>query len=105
MANTIKTGIKTRKIAILAADGVDDAALAGMKKALTAAGAEAKVVAPRLGVLKGAKGAQVNVDFSFLTAGSVLFDAVYLPGGEASVEILKGDAKALALRQGGVPSL
>ena len=95
MANTIKSGITTRKIAILAADGVDDAALLGMKKAFTAAGAEAKVVAPRLGVLKGAKGAQVNVDFSFLTAGSVLFDAVYLPGGEPSVEILKGDAKAL----------
>ena len=95
MANTIKTGITTRKIAILAADGVDEAALLAMKKALTAAGAHAKVVAPRLGVLKGAKGAQVNVDFSFLTAGSVLFDAVYLPGGERSVEILKGDAKAL----------
>ncbi len=95
MANTIKTGITTRKIAILAADGVDDAALLAMKKALTAAGAQAKVVAPRLGVLNGAKGTQVNVDFSFLTAGSVLFDAIYLPGGEASVEILKGDAKAL----------
>ena len=37
----------------------------------------------------------MNVDFSFLTAGSVLFDAIYLPGGEASVETLKGDAKAL----------
>ena len=95
MANTIKSGIKTRKVAILAADGVDDAALLGMKKAVTAAGGEAKVVAPRLGLLKGAKGAQVHIDFSFLTAGSVLFDAVYLPGGEASVEILRGDAKAL----------
>ena len=95
MANTIKRGITTRKIAILAADGVDDAALTSMKKALAAAGAQAKVVAPRLGVLKGVKGAQVHIDFSFLTAGSVLFDAIYLPGGEASVEILKGDAKAL----------
>ena len=35
------------------------------------------------------------VDFSFLTAGSVLFDALYLPGGEQSVEILEGDAKAM----------
>ncbi len=95
MASTIKNGIQTRKIAILAADGVDDAALSGMKKALTAAGAQAKVVAPRLGVLKGAKGESVTIDFSFLTAGSVLFDAVYIPGGEQSVEILKGDAKAL----------
>ncbi|MEP6887240.1 MAG: catalase [Nitrospirales bacterium] len=95
MATTLTGDIKTRKIAILAADGVDDAALASMKKALMAAGAQAKVVAPRLGTLKGAKGAQVTIDFSFLTAGSVLFDAVYIPGGPQSVEILKGDAKAL----------
>lgn len=96
MANTVKEGIATRKIAILAADGVDEAALTGMKKALTAAGAQAKVVSSRLGTVKGLKGAQVAVDFSFLTAGSVLFDALYLPGGEHSVGILKGDAKALS---------
>jgi catalase len=95
MANTIKEGIATRKVAILAGEGVDDAAVAAMKKALAAAGAQAKVVAPRLGVLRGEKGAEIAVDFSFLTAGSVLFDAVYVTGGEASVEILKGDAKAL----------
>jgi catalase len=95
MANTVKEGIATRKVAILAADGVDDAAVTAMKKALTAAGAQAKIIAPRLGVLRGKKGAELVVDFSFLTAGSVLFDAVFVPGGEASVEILKGDAKAL----------
>lgn len=95
MANTVKGGIVTRKIAILAADGVDDITIIGMKKALTNAGAQAKVVAPRLGSVKGLKGGQVAIDFSFLTAGSVLFDSLYLPGGEQSVEILKGDAKAL----------
>ncbi|MGZ8394115.1 MAG: catalase [Nitrospira sp.] len=95
MANTVKEGIPTRKVAILAADGVDDAAVAAMKKALTAVGAMSKVIAPRLGILQGQKGAEVSVDFSFLTAGSVLFDAVYVPGGPLSVEILKGDAKAL----------
>ena len=95
MASTVKDGIATRKVAILAADGVDEAAVSGMKKALTAAGAQAKIVAPKLGILIGAKGAQVPIDFSFLTAGSVLFDAVYVPGGDQSVEVLKGDAKAL----------
>ena len=95
MANTVKEGIATRKIAILAADGVDEVAIARMKKALEAAGAQAKLVAPRLGMLQGESGAQVSVDFSFLTAGSVLFDAVFVPGGEASANILKGDAKAL----------
>jgi len=99
MANTLKEGIATRKVAILAADGVDDTAIIGMKKALTAAGAQAKVVAPRLGTVKGIKGGQVVIDFSFLTAGSVLFDALYLPGGEQNVDILKGDAKALLFIQ------
>jgi catalase len=56
---------------------------------------QAKVVAPRLGVLTGATGAEVKIDFSLLTASSVLFDAVYAPGGEQSVETLRGEAKAL----------
>ena len=72
MANTVKNGIKTRKVAILAGDGVNDADLIGMQKALREAGAEAKVVAPRLGMLKSAKGVQVHIDFSFLTSSSVL---------------------------------
>jgi catalase len=95
MANTIKDSVKTRKVAILAADGFDDAALSGMKQALTAAGAQAKIVAPRLGVLTGAQGTEVNIDFSLLTSGSVMFDAVYVPGGNKSVEALKGEANAL----------
>jgi catalase len=95
MANTVKDSIKTRKIAVLAADGFDEAALSTMKQALVAAGAQAKVVAPRLGVLMGAQGGEVNIDFSLLTVGSVLFDAVYVPGGEKSVETLKGEGKAL----------
>ena len=95
MATTLTGNINTRRVAILAADGFDDAAVSGMKKALNAAGAQAKIVSPRLGVLKGKNGANESIDFSFLTAGSVLFDAVYIPGGPQSIGILKGDAKAL----------
>jgi catalase len=95
MANTVKDSIKTRRIAILAADGVEDSELSSVKQALGAAGAQAKVIAPRLGSLKSANGTDVNIDFSLLTAGSVLFDAVYVPGGVRSVETLKGEAKAL----------
>jgi catalase len=95
MANTVKNSIATRKVAILAADGVDAAAVTAMQQALTAAGAKPKIIAPRLGLLKADNGTDIGIDFSFLTAGSVLFDALYLPGGETSVEILKGDAKAL----------
>jgi catalase len=95
MANTVKDSVRTRRVAILAAEGVDGAAVSKMKQALAAAGAQAKVVAPQLGSLKSANGGRVHIDFSLLTAGSVLFDAVYVPGGDQSVELLKGEGKAL----------
>jgi catalase len=93
MANTVK-GVKTRKIAILAADGFG-ADLATVKKALLAAGAQAKIVAPRLGMLQGAGGETVEIDFSFLTSASVLFDAVYIAGGEQSAAALQQEAAAI----------
>jgi catalase len=94
MANTVKDNIKTRKVAILVAEGVDGAAVSRMKQALTAAGAVGKVVGPRVGTLKSAQG-EIAIDFSLLTAGSVLFDAVFVPGGDKSVEVLKADARAV----------
>jgi len=94
MENTIKNSIKTRKIAALIADGFDGDALDAMKKALEAKGAMLKTVAPKLGAIKSAKGKEVTADFSFLTAASVLFDAVYVPGGAASIEMLGGEADA-----------
>ncbi len=92
--NFPKDTIKTRKIAVLLADGFDGAGVAEMNKALLTAGATPKTVAPRLGVVTGANGEQLKVDFSFLTGSSVLFDAVYIPGGDASVEALKQEAEA-----------
>lgn len=71
-----------------------------MKKALTAASAQDRIVAPRLGTLTGAKGAEVPIDFSFLTAGSVFFDAVCLPGGPTNIETLKIHDKALPFVKG-----
>ncbi|HET6670054.1 MAG TPA: catalase [Pyrinomonadaceae bacterium] len=92
--NFPKDTIKTRKIAFLVADGFDDAAVADMKQALMTAGALGMTVAPRLGVITGAGGEQCKADFSFLTASSVLFDAVYVPGGDASVAALKNEPEA-----------
>jgi catalase len=40
-------------------------------------------------------GKAVSVDFSLLTVASVLFDAVYLPGGESSVAALSAETKAM----------
>ena len=94
MENTIKTTIKSRQIAALIADGFDSGQLDAMKKALTAEGAVVKTVSTRLGAITGSNGKAVTADLSFLTASSVLFDAVYIPGGEKSIEALMGEADA-----------
>jgi len=75
-------------------DGFDDAALLDMKQTLMTAGAVVVTIAPRLGVLTGANGTEVKADFSFLTGSSVLFDAFYVPDGEASVAALKAEPEA-----------
>ncbi|MGI9068983.1 MAG: catalase [Pyrinomonadaceae bacterium] len=92
--NFPKDTIKTRKIAVLLADGFDDAGVAEMNKALLTAGATPKTVAPRLGVVAGTNGEELKVDFSFLTGSSVLFDAIYIPGGDASVAALTAQPEA-----------
>ncbi|MBB6126098.1 catalase [Mucilaginibacter lappiensis] len=81
MANSPKDTIKTRQIAVLAADGVDGNPLKIMKTALLAEGAQCKLIAPHGGFIKDAKGEAIPVDMSFLTAASVIFDAVYIPAG------------------------
>ncbi|MBC7774416.1 MAG: catalase [Phycisphaerae bacterium] len=95
MANTVKDNIKTRQIAILAADGVDEVSLNAMKQALEAAGAKTKIVAPHLGQIASANGKGVKADQSFLTAASVLFDAVYVPGGQQSANALQAEPDAI----------
>jgi catalase len=85
--------INTRKIGFLIADGFNDQAVSEMKKALLTAGAAVMTVAPRLGTLSGANGEQVKADLSFLTGSSVMFDAIYIPGGEDSVAALKKETE------------
>ncbi len=89
-----KEGIQSRKVAILVADGVDGEAVKGMQTALAAAGGQGKIVATRSGSVQAANGSEWKIDFSLLTTGSVLFDAVYIPGGERSVAALLRTAKA-----------
>ena len=95
MANTIKDTIKSRKVAILAADVVNDAALNAMKNALLAEGATVEIVSLLLGTIKSKSGAAIKVDKNFLTTASVLYDAVYIPGGADSVAALINEPDAI----------
>ena len=95
MANTVKNTIKTRKIAILAGDGVDEASLNAMKKALTNEGAIVAWSRRMAASSKARTAARFASSISLLNAASVLFDAVYIPGGAKSVDALKANAKTI----------
>jgi catalase len=95
MEGTVKDTARTRKIAVLAADGADGAAMALFMGAVHEAGAVPKIVAPRLGPLTDSTGREWQVEQSLLTASSVVFDAVYVPGGPQSVAALKDERDAL----------
>ncbi|MDL2717071.1 MAG: catalase [Acidobacteriota bacterium] len=95
MANKPLKGIQTRKVAVLAADGVSGSSLAAMTEALKAAGATPAVVSTRVGFLKTDTGKDIKIDASLLNTGSVLFDAVCVPGGKASVAALLAEPRAV----------
>ena len=94
MENSVKESILSRKVAFLVADGVDADMVEAIKSALTKAGASVDLVAKSLNPLNGGNKEEMMVDKSFLTAGSIMYDAVFVPGGADSVAALKmeGDA-------------
>jgi len=92
MENTLKSA-KTRKIAILIAQGFDKAQLDAMTRALGEAGAQYDVVSFRLGQIAAADSSMTESGQTFATAASVLYDAVYVPGG-AHVQALKASGDA-----------
>ncbi len=95
MANLKKDTIQTRQVAVLCANGVDSTLLDHMIKALVTQGAQCKIIAPKLGEISSKSGKKIKVDQSFLIATSVVFDAVYIPGGTKSIAALVEEAEAL----------
>ncbi|MGN8080454.1 catalase HPII [Variovorax sp. 22077] len=95
MADTGDGSIRTRKIAILVADGVDSASLKPIRDALEHAGAQCKVVGPRLGTVASASRRQIEVDTTFVNTPSVMFDAVLVPAGAEGAAALAGMGDAV----------
>jgi len=78
---TNSTTIASRKVAIICADGVSETSVMNIKNALLKNDAKGFIIAPHLGSIVTDADGEIAVDFSFLTASSVLFDAVYIPNG------------------------
>jgi len=87
--NTPKNSIKSRRVAILVAPGFDGVQVQTVKAALEANGAHPDVISLALGVVKAADGTPLPVDKTSQVAASVQYDAVFVPGGAASVDMLR----------------
>lgn len=86
--------IKTRKVAILVADGVDLLSFKRLQQELVDAGAQCKLIAPHLGSVSTSSGKLLTADHTFANMSSIMFDAVLIPGGAGSAASLAqlGDA-------------
>ena len=87
---TNSSTIASRKVAIICSEGVSEIAVKNMKNALLKEDAKGFVVAPQLGLILTDTGS-INADYSFLTASSVLFDAVYIPHGQEFKTLAQND--------------
>ena len=89
------TGIRTRRVAILIASGVDGASARAIYGALLADGAVPRLVGAQLGKVSDSDGANLDIDISLEAAPSVLYDAMVIPDGEAAAKQLSVNAHAL----------
>jgi catalase len=87
--------IRTRRIAILVADGCDGGPLTALAERLTDEGAVPRFVSAKLGAVEPMEGDEIEVDVSLAAAPAVLFDALVLPDGAAAVRALKADGRTL----------
>ena len=82
-------GIRTRKVAILAAPGVEAGPVQMLQAALLDMGAIGRIVAPRLGAVPTVGGEKLAADATTENSPGFLFDALALPDGPAAEALLR----------------
>jgi catalase len=80
--------IATRRVAIIVADGADDAPLRRLHAALLQRGAVPRFVGATLGQVRSTSGEPLDVEISIDAGPAVLYDAVVLPAGAEAVKAL-----------------
>lgn len=90
-----KDTLEGRCVGILVADGSDGKTVAALKKAVQAAGARVKIVAPRIGDVVLANDKRLAVDGQLAGTPSVMFDAVALVLSEDAGKALCREAAAV----------
>jgi catalase len=90
-----QVGIRTRRVAILVADGVDGAAALEIHRQLMAEGAVPRFVGIKLGQAQSSTGEPVEIEVSMETMPSVLWDGVIIPSGDGATAVLSESGHAL----------
>ncbi len=93
-ANTAFGSVTGRMVAVLVADGVDEASVDAFREPLVGRGAVVEVLAATDGAVRTSAGGVLNVDRAHTTVSSVLYDAVVVPDGADSARTLAGDGIA-----------
>ncbi|MEP6989486.1 MAG: type 1 glutamine amidotransferase domain-containing protein [bacterium] len=92
-------GLKGRRVAILATDGVEQVELEDPRRALDAAGAVTHLISPKQDSIQAMnhdeKGARIPVDRLLGDVRPGDYDALLLPGGVANPDQLRTDEKAV----------
>lgn len=81
--------IKGRKVAILIDEGFNMKAVSAIQKMLTSEGAMAEIISLFQGEVRSDEGDSLETDKSHVTTASVLYDAVFIPGGKNIEAMLK----------------
>ena len=97
-----------KKVAILVAEGFEQAEMVGPRRALEQAGAETLLVSPAEGEVQGwkhfDKGDRFEVDVPLEEARAEDYDALVLPGGVANPDQLRANEAAVKFVKGFVDS-
>lgn len=95
----MEQGLKGKKVAILATDGVEQVELLDPKAALEKAGAKTEVISLKAGTIQGMnhdeKGEAIPVDRVLADVSPADYDALLLPGGVANPDRLRTDRRAV----------
>jgi protease I len=95
----MNTTLKDKRIAILAADGFEQAELEGPLEALETALAEVSIVSVKSGKIQGMqhmeKGSTIDVDLTLDEADAADFDGLVIPGGLYNPDTLRATPAAV----------
>ncbi|SES64322.1 catalase [Oceanobacillus limi] len=87
-----KKSAATRKVAVIITDGFNGSEVGFVLNELVKRGMQPEIISESLGKIQGSDGTLLEVNYTFLTADSVIFDAVYVVRGSSKHKKFNKDA-------------